>query len=128
MNTACENHTATLLQNGPVLVAGGLNNARTLSSAELYDSAKGKWTVTGSLSHTRPGYPARLLPNGEVLVAGGFASDGSVLSSAELYNPATGTWATTGSMNVAPEGHTATLLANGRVLIAGVGNNTGGSL
>ena len=50
-------HTATLLPNGKVLVAGGYNGSAVLSSAELYDPATGTWTATGSLEHrTRPSH------------------------------------------------------------------------
>ena len=63
-------HTATLLPNGKVLVAGGLHGVR-LASAELYDPASGTWTATGSLATARDDHTATLLPNGKVLVAGG---------------------------------------------------------
>ena len=111
-------HTATLLPNGKVLVAGGYNGGAVLSSAELYDPASGTWSATGSLTTARYGHTATLLPNGKVLVAGGY--DGvNVLSSAELYDPASGTWSATGSLTTARYGHTATLLPNGKVLVAG---------
>ena len=119
-------HTATLLPNGKVLVAGGLHDGSTLASAELYDPASGTWTATGSLATARDHHTATLLPNGKVLVAGGF--DGSVaLASAELYDPASGTWTATGSLATARYGHTATLLPNGKVLVAG-GLTDSGSL
>ena len=63
-------HTATLLPNGKVLVAGG--GQRFSASAELYDPASGTWTATGSLATARYGHTATLLPNGKVLVAGGY--------------------------------------------------------
>ena len=110
-------HTATLLPNGKVLVAGGYNGG-ALTSAELYDPASGTWTATGSLNTARYDHTATLLPNGKVLVAGGI-SNGSDLTSAELYDPASGTWTATGSLNTARYEHTATLLPNGKVLVAG---------
>src|SRR2546425_992368 len=58
--TARSAHTATLLPNGKVLVAGGGNG---LSSAELYDPASGTWTATGSLATGRERHAAVLLPN-----------------------------------------------------------------
>ena len=65
-------HTATLLPNGKVLVAGGVGiNELVLASAELYDPASGTWTATGSLGTAREFHTATLLPNGNVLVAGG---------------------------------------------------------
>ena len=70
MNTSRIDHTATLLANGEVLVAGGTNNSTGyLSSAELYNPSTRKWAVTGSMTVPRDGHDAVLLPNGEVLVA-----------------------------------------------------------
>src|SRR4029079_13129335 len=72
LGTARAQHTATLLNSGKVLVAGGTNNkTAVLSSAELYDPATGTWTATGSLNDARFQQTATLLPNGKVLVAGG---------------------------------------------------------
>ena len=84
LNTARYQHTATLLPNGKVLVAGGLdisNNA--LASAELYDPASGTWTATGNLNTARYLHTATLLPNGKVLVAGGLSGGNPFLASAE---------------------------------------------
>ena len=79
-------HTATLLGNGEVLVAGGYNYPPGyLTSAELYDPATGTWTFTGSLNEARDLHTATLLPNGKVLVAGGEST--RTLASAELYDP-----------------------------------------
>ena len=64
-------HTATLLPNGKVLVAGGYLEAASLASAELYDPATGTWSATGSLATGARNHTATLLPNGKVLVAGG---------------------------------------------------------
>src|SRR6266849_7096767 len=89
------NHTATLLPNGKVLVAGGLCNGGFTypdSSAELYDPSTGTWKATGTMNVARVNTPATLLANGQVLIAGGGTS-------AELYNPSTGTWKASGSMN-----------------------------
>jgi len=123
MKGAREGQTATLLSNGQVLVAGGIDGSVTLASAELYNPATGKWSATGSMTTARAGQTATLLPDGQVLVAGGFNEPVpgafSYLSSAELYNPATGKWTVTGSMTTPRLGHTATLLPDGQVLVAG---------
>ena len=112
-------HTATLLTNGKVLVAGGATDYVTYGDAQLYDPATGTWTATGSMTAASSSHTATLLPNGKVLVAGGEDNSGNRLSRAELYDPASGTWTATGSMNNARAGHTATLLSNGKVLVAG---------
>jgi len=67
LNTARDTHTATLLQNGMVLVAGGYNDNSALASAELYDPASRTWIVTGSLNTARGAHTATLLQNGMVL-------------------------------------------------------------
>ena len=100
LTTARVDHTATLLPNGKVLVAGGYSGG-SLASAELYDPASGTWTATGSLGTARYFHTATLLPNGKVLVAGGFGNGVGFLASAELYDPASGTWTATGSLNTA---------------------------
>ncbi len=120
-------HTATLLPNGKVLVAGGIEAAAVSASAELYDPASGTWTTTGSLNAARDYHTATLLANGKVLVAGGSEASSSQVS-AELYDPASGTWTTTGSLHNARYYHTATLLPNGKVLVAGGTNTSSGYL
>ncbi len=124
MNVARDGQTATLLQNGEVLVTGGSNDTSGfLSSAELYNPAKGNWTFTGSLSIPRSLDEAVLLQNGEVLVAGGFDENlccgAPPVTSAELYNPATGTFSATGSMTTGRDDFALVLLQNGEVLAAG---------
>ena len=114
LHTARDIHTATLLPNGLVLVAGGLNTASVESrSAELYDPASGTWTATASLNEGRFYYTATLLNNGKVLVAGGYVGD--QLVSTDLYDPLTNTWTPPGSMLVGRYLHAATLLGNGKV-------------
>ncbi|PLP99410.1 kelch repeat-containing protein [Cupriavidus pauculus] len=126
MNQGRARHTATLLIDGRVLVAGG-NRKQALSSSELFDPSTNGWTRTDSLARSRQAHSATLLPDGRVLVAGGFGTGGgNALNSAELYDPATGGWSQTGSLGQQRDSHTATLLRDGRVLVAG-GESQGSS-
>jgi uncharacterized membrane protein len=116
MSTARFSAGATLLQNGQVLVAGGLNETLSgIATAELYDPSKGTWNTTGNMNRSRA-TPATLLPNGQVLMAGGNGN------TAELYNPSTAKWTLTATMYF---GHTLTRLLNGQVLASGGGSLNG---
>ena len=115
-----ENHSVTLLQNGEVLVAGGVSD--TGRSCELYNPVAGEWRMTGGLRQMREKHSATLLPDGRVLVAGGRFSgmeEWEYRNSSELYDPIRGAWSYTGDLNAARSHHTATLLLNGKVLVTG---------
>jgi N-acetylneuraminic acid mutarotase len=134
LNVARFGHTATLLADGKVLVAGGQSGdgAGMMVSAELYDPATGAWTLTGSLNVPRSGHLAVMLPNGKVLVAGGdYAANPPFLAgdgSAELYDTVTGLWSPTGKLNTARQAFNMTLLQTGEVLVAGGVNNADDTL
>lgn len=123
LHTARASHTATLLPNGLVLVAGGVgNNNAALASSELYNPASGAWSTTGTLHVARVSAQSVLLPNGKVLTMGGCISNdclSSTTRSAEIYNPSSGTWTVTGSMRTARAEFVAVLLPNQKVLVAG---------
>lgn len=124
MAIARTGHTATPLQDGRVLIAGGgiLESGGmgdSLVSAELYDPTTECFEESASMTTPRMDHTATPLLDGRVLIAGGYRKVGGVLASAELYDPKSDTFTPTGSMNVPREWHTATLLSDGRVLIAG---------
>ncbi|MEX2135928.1 MAG: kelch repeat-containing protein [Chloroflexota bacterium] len=114
--------TATLLNNGEVLVTGGSQgNFEPVAFAELYDPSTGSWSATADMVEARSGHTATRLLDGKVLVTG----SGTELAPAELYDPNTGQWTATGSMGGIFIGHTATLLLDGKVLVAGGMAGTG---
>jgi hypothetical protein len=121
MANARQWHTASLLANGKVLVAGGmLDNADTATAtAELFDPATQMFTATkGSMVAARGFHTATALQDGTVLESGG-DDRAATLASAEVYDPTAETFSPTGSMGSTRESHTATLLNNGTVLVNG---------
>ena len=111
-------HTASLLQDGRVLIFGG--TASDTPSAEFYDPDKGTFSPAPSPMSLRSGQTATVLPSGKVLFIGGQNNSGT-LASAEIYDPSTNSFREVGSMAEQRVSHTATLLPNGKVLITGGG-------
>ena len=110
--------TATLLQDGRVLVAGVLTGGGIgVSRIELHTQATGAWTAGTPMNAVRSNHTATLLPDGKVLMAGGG------VAIAELYDPATGAWTLFAPKANSRFTHTATLLQNGKVLVAGGGSS-----
>ncbi|CAF4785166.1 unnamed protein product, partial [Rotaria sp. Silwood2] len=133
INVGRQYHTASVLTNGKVLVAGGYFSDgysywKPVNSSELYDPMTGIWTKTGNMTDGRYYHTASVLANGKVLVAGGYGYSGSnsfgILNSSELYDPSTGIWTMTSSMNTARSEHTASVLTNGKILVTGGYNGT----
>lgn len=112
-------HTATLLPDGKVLIAGGMRrNQDFYRSAELYDPATHSFHAAGDMSIARVGHTATLLRSGKVLIAGGWIGHGCT-DSAELYDPASGKFTAISSMKARRGNPIATLLPNDDVLITG---------
>ncbi len=136
MSTARMDHTATLLPDGDVLVAGGYrstvstlggpqNGTQPLASVELYHPSTNTWSNAAPMATARADHTATLLASGKVLVTGGYGSAG-VLTSTELYDPASNTWSARAALPAGRWGQTATLLLNGKVFVFG-GSNTSSS-
>jgi hypothetical protein len=118
-------HTATLLPDGRVLVAGGTNprTGRQLATAELYDPANRSWRAAGSMSEARGLQTATLMKDGTVLVAGGYRLGAGYLPSVEQYEPTSGAWHPAASLRPPLSLQGATLLLDGGVLVVGSGQN-----
>ncbi|MBX3745075.1 MAG: VCBS repeat-containing protein [Verrucomicrobiae bacterium] len=108
-------HTATVLADGRVLVAGGdTGNGRPLASAEIFDPGTDQWTTLRSMNEPRLHHEAILLPSGRVLVAGGTTEFGQTTASAELYDPSAGGWTRVSPMTTSRSSFTVVLLHGSR--------------
>ncbi|WP_437622969.1 kelch repeat-containing protein [Sorangium sp. So ce1151] len=126
-------HTATELQDGRVLVAGGYpevdafpytdTEAMSLREVEIYDPTTRTWSPAAPLGQPRRGHAAILLPNGHVLVAGGrFAAEqtpGTALDRAETYDPANNTWTAVGRLPL-PQPAPSMMLMGGKPVLVGL--------
>ena len=111
-------NTATLLQDGRVLVVGpDFSSPLVYMAAEIYDPASATWTRQADPIRPRNDFTATLLPDGRVLVVGGDIYNGNKTS--ETFDPATNTWAPSGDLNVPRWLGRVAALADGRVLMAG---------
>jgi hypothetical protein len=123
-------HVATLLDDGRVLVVGGVDAAGSaVDLAEIYDPETGRWRPAGSMRLARFGATATRLEDGTVLVAGGWTPDDELrpTASTERYDPAAGSWSPGPMLHEVRAGHTATVLDDGSLLVAGGGRYNGGN-
>ena len=131
LTKARSGHSATLLPNGKVLIAGGTDGIAYIGTAELFDPATGTFSQTGDLRRAQVWNDATLLTTGKVLISGGLGGWSAccpIPATPELYDPATGVFTTTGTYAgvdlvhetyalIGLTGTKATLLHDGRVLL-----------
>ena len=116
------NHTANLLADGRVLVAGGTAST-VLADAQLYDPVTNTWSTTNPMHHPRTYHASVRLRDGRILVAGGYDDSGLPMNTAEIWDPNTGQWTDTGPMVAAYHSETndMVVLRSGQaLLVAGV--------
>src|SRR5438094_2305233 len=123
LNTECRGHTATLLQNGKILIVGGENQSGIVSQAEILDPASLTSTPAPVAASPRTDHTATLLPDGRVLISGG-RDQMSALDSTQIYDASVNSFSSGPSMKRARSGQSATALADGKILIVG-GDATG---
>jgi hypothetical protein len=118
MSSTRYEHTATLLDDGRILITGGFDASGLLATCEIFDPATDTWSATGNMNVARGAHAAVKLTDGKVLVCNGVVNGGD---ETEIYDPATGVWTPTGDMisgdSLSNDGTAAVLLDDGRVLV-----------
>ena len=118
LNIERRGHTATLLDDGKVLIVGGDNYSGMIGQSELFDPASQSVSLSAASIAARTDHTATKLLDGRVIIVGGQGQNGS-LTSTEIYNPLTSSLTAGPSLTTPRSGHTATVLADGKILIAG---------
>lgn len=127
LSTARFGHDVVLLNDGRILVAGGLpaTSGNATATCEVYNQGAGTWSSTGSMNVKRVFHKLIKLASGQVLCVGGATTNvGPTVNSAELFDPVTNTWSLVGEMGSPRYNPAAYLLADGRALIMGGGDQT----
>jgi N-acetylneuraminic acid mutarotase len=126
MSTPRFEHSATLLDDGRVLIAGGQGppisgNSAALATTEIYDPAVDSFRKSNDMSDARFNHTAVKLPDRTVMVVGGAGGTNgdTSLATAEVFNPADGRWTPAGALTNSRTGHSAVVFNDGRVLVAG---------
>jgi hypothetical protein len=118
LNFERRGHTATLLEDGKVLIVGGDNQNGMVGQAELLDPVSQTSSLAATSIVARTDHTATRLADARVLVIGGRGQNGS-LTSTEIYDPMTATFTAGPSLTAPRSGHTSTVLSDGKILIAG---------
>ncbi|MEM7308529.1 MAG: kelch repeat-containing protein [Planctomycetota bacterium] len=124
-------HTATLLDDGRVLVVGGYNLSETVvATADIIDPVADTVVAAAPMSVARTQHTATLLDDGRVLVVAGsskfdtadiLGSLAQVHRTAEIYDPGTDSWSAAADLPISDDGiagHAASRLGNGQVLVS----------
>lgn len=120
LNIARAKHTATLLNDGRLIVVGGRGqDNKPLDSVEIYDPISGRWQIAQKLTTARVMHTATLLADGSLMIAGGVDANGHELDSVEIWNPITSTWQAGQPLLTKIKRHSTILLPNGNVLLLG---------
>ena len=123
LNIERRGHTATLLDDGKVLIVGGDNQSGMISQAEIFDLTSPSISLSAASIVARTDHTATKLSDGRVIVIGGQGQNGA-LTSTEIYDPITAAFTSGPSLTTPRSGHTSTVLSDGKILIAG-GDTTG---
>jgi len=126
MSTPRFEHSATLLDDGRLLIVGGQGppisgSSAALATTELYDPAVDSFRKSNDMTDARFNHTAVKLPDRSVMVVGGAGGTNgdTSLATAEVFNPGDGRWTSAGALSGSRTGHSAAVFADGRVLVTG---------